>query len=399
MNGNCDVAIIGAGPYGLSIAAHLRARGVDFRIFGTPLGTWRSAMPKGMLLKSDGFASSLSAPDPDSSLADYCREHGLPFHPTDIPVPIQTFVDYGLDFQRRFVPYVEERLVTSVARNGRGYHLTLDDGQELDARRVIVAAGLMHFAIMPELFAGLPADRVTHSSAHHDLEVFAGKDVTVIGAGSSAVDLAVGLAGAGARARLVARTSSVHFMSPPPGRPPRLVERLRNPPSGLGPGWRSRLCCDVPDLFRYLSSRWRLEIVRRHLGPSSPWHLKPSFESSVEVLTGQIVRRADVNGAVRLALAGGEAGPETTVETDHVICATGYRTDVDRLTFLEPSLRTGLRTVGGAPALSHGFESSAPGMYFAGIAAAVTFGPLMRFMYGGEFAAQRISSHVARSGG
>jgi thioredoxin reductase len=393
---SCGIAIIGAGPYGLSIAAHLRARGADFRIFGTPLSTWRTAMPKGMLLKSDGFASSLSAPAPNSTLADYCREHDLPYHPTHVPVPIQTFVDYALDFQRRFVPDVEERLVTSVVRDGRLYRLTLDDGQELDARNVVVAAGLTHYALMPELFADLPADRVTHSSAHHDVSAFADKHVTVIGAGSSAVDLAVALNTAGARVRLVARGSSVHFMSPPNGRAS-LVGQLRNPPSGLGPGWRSRLCCDVPDLFRYLPAGWRPEIVRRHLGPSSPWHLRGPFESSVEVLTGQGVRRADVNGKVELELEGAQGGPTTTVETDHVICATGYRADINRLTFLDASLRAGIKTVAQAPVLSHRFESSVPGVYFAGISAAVTFGPLMRFMYGDEFAAQRISSHLAGS--
>ena len=398
-DGTCDIAIIGAGPYGLSIAAHLRARGADFRVFGTPLGTWRTAMPKGMLLKSDGFASSLSAPTPDSSLADYCRTRGLPYHPTDIPVPMQTFIDYGLDFQRRFVPDVEEHVVTSVVRTGRLYRLTLDDGEELDARRVVVAAGLTHFAVMPELFAGLPPDRVSHSSAHHDVARFTGKDVTVIGAGSSAVDLAVALTAAGARARLVARAPSVHFSSPPDGRPPSLSSRLRKPSSGLGPGWRSRLCCDVPLLFRYLPARWRPEIVRRHLGPSSPWHLKPTFESSVEVLTGRAVRHAVSNGKVQLDLVGDRAEAAITVETDHVICATGYRTDVDRLKFLDANLREDLRTVAGAPVLSRGFESSLPGVYFAGIAAAVTFGPLMRFMYGDAFAAGRISSHLARSAG
>ena len=225
MGGACDVAIIGAGPYGLSIAAHLRARGADFRVFGTPLGTWRTAMPKDMLLKSDGFASSLSAPAPNSSLADYCREHDLPYHPTDIPVPIQTFISYGLDFQRRFVPDVEERVVTSVAPNGQGYRVTLDDGEEFDARRVVVAAGLTHFAIVPDLFAGLPEDRVTHSSAHRDLSRFADKDVTVIGAGSSAVDLAVALSTARARPRLVARAPGGALQHGPerapaePGRP------------------------------------------------------------------------------------------------------------------------------------------------------------------------------------
>jgi thioredoxin reductase len=394
-NGACDVAIIGAGPYGLSVAAHLRARGVNYRVFGTPLSTWRTAMPQGMLLKSDGFASSLSAPAPNSSLADYCREQGLPFHPTDIPVPIQTFIAYGLDFQRRFVPDVEERTVTSVVRNGSVYRLTLDNGEELDARRVVVAAGLTHFAIMPELFASLPTHLVTHSSAHTDLTGFADKDVTVIGAGSSAVDLAVELAEAGARARLVARAPSVHFASPPDGHAT-LIGRLRKPSSGLGPGWRSRLCCDVPLLFRYLPARWRPEIVRRHLGPSSPWHLQGPFESSVEVLTNRVVQRAVTNGKVELELAGDAQRP-TTIETDHVICATGYRTDVDRLTFLDADIRAGLKTIGRAPVLNRRFESSVPNVYFAGIAAAVTFGPLMRFMYGDDFAAQRISSHLSRS--
>jgi thioredoxin reductase len=157
------------------------------------------------------------------------------------------------------------------------------------------------------------------------------------------------------------------------------------------------MCCDGPDLFRYVPARWRPEIVRRHLGPSSPWHLKPSVDSSVEVMTGVDVRQVDAtNGKVRLDLGGRAA--TTTVETDHVICATGYRADVNRLTFLDEGLRKGLKTVARAPALSNGFESSVPGMYFAGIAAAVTFGPLMRFMHGDAFAAQRISSHLARSG-
>src|SRR4051794_26364282 len=149
MNAVSDIAIIGAGPYGLSVAAHLRARGADFRIFGVPLSTWRSAMPEGMLLKSDGFASNLSAPAPESSLADYCREHDEPYHPTDIPIPRRTFCEYGLDFQRRFVPDLEERVVTSVVRNGGLYRLTLDNGEELDARRVILACGITHYALNP----------------------------------------------------------------------------------------------------------------------------------------------------------------------------------------------------------------------------------------------------------
>jgi hypothetical protein len=393
----CDTAVIGAGPYGLSVAAHLRGRGADFRVFGRPLDTWRTAMPRGMHLKSDGFASSLSAPEPGSTLADYCLEHELPYHPTELPVPLETFVAYGLDFQRRYVPDLEERTVTSVVRHGRGFRLGLDDGEEFRAKQVVVAAGITHFASTPRLFDGLSPELVSHSSTHTDLSGFGGKQVTVIGAGSSAVELSVGLARAGARSRLVARGPSVHFASPPPEGRRTVLSKLRKPGSGLGPGWRSRASCEAPDVFRYLPATWRPEIVRRHLGPSSPWHLREAFESSVEVITGRSLQRVEAaQDGVRLVLASARGNPPITVESDHVICATGYAADIQRLRFLDPGLRSELRTVAKAPVLSHRFESSVPGLYFLGLTAAVSFGPLMRFMYGDEFAARRITQDLVR---
>jgi hypothetical protein len=155
--------------------------------------------------------------------------------------------------------------------------------------------------------------------------------------------------------------------------------------------------CDAPDLFRLVPARWRPEIVRRHLGPSSAWHLKAPFDSWVEVVGGRSVQRVEpTRDGVRLVLASAQGDPPTTVESDHVICATGYRADVDRLRFLDPSLRSTVRTVAKAPVLSRRFESSVPGLYFLGLSAAVSFGPLMRFMYGDEFAARRITQDLLR---
>jgi thioredoxin reductase len=354
-------------------------------------------MPSGMHLKSDGFASNLSAPAPGSTLADYCRAHDLPYHPTDLPVPLETFVDYGLDFQRRFVPDVEQRCVASVEPTKQGYRLTLDDGEELDARQVVVAAGITHFALLPDALTGLPPEQVTHSSAHSDLCRFAGQDVTVVGAGSSAVDLAVGLAEAGARPRVVCRAASVTFSSMSNGGRPRRLGRFLHPPSGLGPGFRSRLCCDAPQLFRFLPQDARSTIVRRHLGPSSPGYLKPRFESDVELLAARSIRRAEVsNRRVHLELVNGD-GRATSLETDHVIGASGYRADLGRLRFLDPALRARVKTTNNAPVLDHDFESSAPGLFFVGIAAAMSFGPLMRFMYGDEFCAPRVVNRLVKS--
>lgn len=393
----CDTAVIGAGPYGLSVAAHLHHRRADFRIFGRPLETWRTSMPAGMFLKSDGFASNLAAPEPGGTLADYCREHDLAYHPTDLPVPLETFVAYGLDFQRRYVPDLEEHQVTSVVRDGHGFRLALDTGEDLRTRQVVVAAGITHFASLPRIVAGLSPELVSHSSAHRDLARFAGRQVTVIGAGASAVNVAVWLARAGARTRLVARSPSVRFSSPPAGGPRTVLARLQKPGSGLGPGWRSRASCDAPDLFRLVPPALRPEIVRRHLGPSSAWHLKEPLESSVEVVTGHSLQRVDAaSDGVRLVLAGLQGGPPVTVESDHVICATGYRADVARLPFLGPGLRSEIRTLASTPVLTRRFESSVPGLYFLGLSAATSFGPMMRFMYGDDFAARRITQDLVR---
>ena len=384
--------IVGAGPYGLSVAAHLAARGIPHRIFGTPLQTWRVAMPQGMLLKSDGFASDLSSPLQGSRLADYCRERGLPYHDTDIPVRLELFNEYGLEFQQRFVPHLETTEVVQVALGPRGYRVQLADGEDLVADRVVMAVGITHFAQMPSGFEDVDPQQLTHSSAHHTFDRFAGQDVTVVGAGSSAVDVAVELAKAGAHARLVARRGYVKFASGVHNEQRTRWARIKAPGSGLGPGWRSRVCCDIPDAFRLLPVDVRGEIVRRHLGPSSPFHLREAFESTVESFTDTHVRAVKQDGErIRMELVGRDAPFPTVVETDHVICASGYRADLSRLTMIDPTLRSRIRTIKDAPELDRWFESSVRGLHFVGNAAAMSFGPLMRFMYGNAFTSRRVT--------
>ena len=156
MTAGCDVAIVGAGPYGLSIAAHLLASGVSFRIFGQPMETWREHMPAGMLLKSDGFASSLSEPASLFTLKHFCQLHGIAYDDTRVPVALQTFVDYGLAFQRRFVSQLDSRSVTSIEPGPEGFLVTLEDDEALTANRVVLAVGISHFAYVPENLAKLP---------------------------------------------------------------------------------------------------------------------------------------------------------------------------------------------------------------------------------------------------
>jgi thioredoxin reductase len=393
------VAIIGAGPYGLSIAAHLRALGVDYRIFGRPLDTWKNHMPGGMMLKSDGFASNLSAPGTEGTLAAYCARKGHAYHDTRVPVSLDLFVEYALDFQQRFVPDVEDRYVSTVERTGKSFTLSLDDGEILTADLVVVATGITRLERVPAELRDLPPEFATHSSAHSDLEQFANRDVTVVGAGASAIDLATLLHEAGATTHLVARSEHLKFSSPPGPDPRSRWQRVRHPSSGLGPGLRSWLFQKVPNLYRFLPGTLRLKLARRHLGPQAGWVMRKRFEAGVEATLGAQIECASVqDGHVQLRLRMRD-GTRRDVRTHHVVAATGYWPDIDRLDFLSAPLRSSLRTHTDMPVVSRSFETSVPGLYLVGPPALNSFGPLMRFMVGAEYVAPLVARRLAQRAG
>jgi Pyridine nucleotide-disulphide oxidoreductase len=391
-----NTAIIGAGPYGLSVAAHFRRRGISFRIFGRPMDSWLNHMPKGMMLKSDGFASNIYDPEEEFTLKDFCVERGIEYADAGLPVRLETFVAYGQAFKERMVPELEERQVTRVGRVPAGFLLQLDNGETLTASRVVLAVGITHFEYVPGNLTKLPPEFLSHSFRHADPAAFRGRNVVVIGGGASAIDLAALLHEAGAEVQLVARQPELKFHSVPTGKPRSRWQQIRHPKSGLGPGLRSRFFSDAPMLFHYLPERLRLEIVENSLGPSAGWFVKEKVLGHVPLLLGYTPQQAEVqHGKVSLYLRGAD-GSERQLQTDHIIAATGYKVDMKRLTFLSPDIRSKVRTVKGSPALSSTFESSVPGIHFVGIAAANSFGPVMRFAFGAGFAARRLTQALAK---
>ncbi|MEX0827848.1 MAG: NAD(P)-binding domain-containing protein, partial [Haliea sp.] len=251
MSAETDVAIVGAGPYGLSIAAHLRARGVDHRIVGNPMQFWRAHMPVGMLLKSDGFASDIFDPEGRFPLARYCEGEGISYADIGIPVRVETFTAYGMAFQQRYAPALENKTLVALRTSPTGFELRLQNGELLTARRVVLAIGIKDFSQVPEELAHLPPEFLSHSSEHSHLGRFSGREVTVIGSAASAVDLAVLLHESGAMVQLLARKLSIKFhnkMELP--RP--LWDRVRSPVTGIGPGWRYVAFSEAPLAVHYL---------------------------------------------------------------------------------------------------------------------------------------------------
>jgi len=351
-------------------------------------------MPRGMFLKSEGFASNLYDPDGAFTLRDFCRETGRPYADLGNPVPLETFVEYGMQFQKRMVPELEPVDIGSLRRAAGGFELGTRGGETLTAQRVIVATGIAETAYLPPVLEAMPRACVTHTSAHADLSVFRGRDVVVVGAGASAVDTAAILHEQGARVQLTGRAPQIEFHDK--SKEPRpLIDRIVNPRSGLGIGWRSRLATDAPMVFHLLPERLRLQVVKRHLGPAPGWFVRDKMIGKVPMHMGFELGHAEMRGGrVHLRLAGN--GETKELVADHVIAGTGYRPSLDRLPFLDGDLRRSIADLVGTPVLSQAFESSVPGLYFVGLPSANAFGPLMRFAFGARYTAKTLTRHLAR---
>jgi len=390
-----DVAIIGAGPYGLSIAAHLSARKVAFRIFGTPMSSWRHHMAAGTFLKSFGFASCLYDPGSTFTFAHYCKERGIHYDDVVTPVALENFTAYGLEFQRRFVPNLEQTDIASLRRSPEGFVLTTQTGETVLARRVIVAVGITHFGYVPPVFTDLPEEFVTHSSRHTSVDKFSGRTVAVIGAGASAADLAGLLADAGADAHMIVRGDTIHFHDTPGAEPRPISQRILKPRSGLGQGWRALLCTDFPLVFHALPAKLRLRALETINGPAPGWFAKDKVVGRVTVHYGADTTQVNIiDKRLKLHLSQRDGNAKDLL-VDHVIAATGYKVKLKCLDFIDSDLRNQMEKIDDAPVLSTNFESSIPGLYVVGLASAASFGPLCRFAFGAQFTSGRISSHLA----
>lgn len=383
-----DVIVVGAGPYGLSTAAHLEARGLRVAIFGKPLELWREKMPQGMFLRSHWWATNLSDPHKKYGLRDFFR---VSEHSACYPLPAQTFIDYGMWFQKQVVPAVNPTYISSVERSRQHFLLTLADGRIVETAAVVMAMGLSYYQHIPAEYTHLPGELLSHSGDHGDFSRFAGQKVAIIGGGQSAVEYSALLHEAGAEVDLIARRP-IAWLAPDNDDPRPLLERLRAPNSAISPGWKCWGLEAFPYLFQSLPQARKDSILKNNHHPGGSDWLRERVIGRVTLYEGQTVTSmVESDSGVELTLA-----DNVRLQVEHVIMATGYEADTRRLPMLGPEMLAQIKTHLGSPILNPWFESSVPGLYFVGFSALQSFGPLYRFVGGVPATAPRVARAVAR---
>jgi glycosyltransferase involved in cell wall biosynthesis len=384
-----DVVVIGAGPYGLGCAAALERRGVQHRVFGRPMSFWAENMPAGMLLRSPYVASSIGSPDPIWGLDEFAAARGSELGER---VPLERFVEYGRWFQQQAAPALDRRSVRSLERQDGNFKLLLEGDSVVRARQVVVATGIGPFARRPAVASNLPPERVSHTSEVAVPERFRGQRVAIVGAGQSALEYTALLVEAGADVHLMVRDEGVRWLR----RHPRLhtvkpVAKMLYAPAEIGPPGLCRLA-EAPDAFRHIPSPTRQNLTQRCIRPAGSAWLRDRVVGKADIRCGvAVISVGESPDGVALSLSDG-----STLEVDHLVLATGYRIDISRYSFLGADLLGSVRQADGSPILSRHFESSCPGLYFVGAPAGWSFGPLMRFVAGTGFAADRVATALVR---
>ena len=377
MPARTDLLVIGAGPYDYATAAYAGSRGIDTHVVGVPIAAWREQMPTDMYLRS-GPDWHLDATE-EHTFAAYFEDSGLDPAEHD-PIPIGVFLDHTEWFARHKGLAPDQRLVAQLAKPDGRFVATMEDGDTIEADRVVAAPGIGYFAQRPDWHEQVPAAQCSHTSELVSFDALAGARVAIIGGRQSAYEWAALLCDHGA-----ARVDVVHRHDTPDFAKVSwaFVDEYVEQTLAHRGWWRQLPAAEQAAVARrfwevgrltlehWLVPRLRPDVVHRH----------PRTEV-VEVTTGDTT--------VDLTLSDG-----SVLEVDHVVLASGYRADLDRVPYLSGVL-DGVSVTDGFPDLSEGFETSLPGLSVVGFAATRVFGPFYGFTKGCPSAARIVVDEMLR---
>ena len=377
-----DLLIIGAGPFGLAVAAQAAHDGIEYLIIGKPMGFWRENMPKGMFLRSacDWHLDPLN----EHTIEAFLRTQGRT--PKDVePLSLEFYLSYAEWFRQQKNIQPLALYIDQLDKPDGSDHFTAitANGEIINAKRVVLAPGFKHFANTPaDLIAKLPQGSYQHTSTFVDFSNASNQRYLIIGGRQSAYEWAALLLEAGAKAVHVAhRHPTPAFDVADWSWVNELVDNMAHDPS-----WFRRLSqADKDQVIQRMWAEGRLKL--------EPW-LAPRLNDDRLKLwpQTQLVSCTETqDGALAATLSNGEA-----IEIDQVILATGYKVDITRLPILSPNLKTNLATRNGFPALDDHFETSIPNLFITSMPAMQDFGPFFGFTISVRTSAKLICERLQR---
>ena len=376
-NYKTDLFIIGAGPFGLAMAAQASHLGIEHLVAGKPMEFWRQHMPQGMYLRS--ACDWHLDPTNQHTIEKFLESRGQTTAGVE-PLSLDFYLSYAEWFQTQkqitTLPSYIQRLDHSA-----DFVATTNDGDTIHARNVALAPGFRHFANVPEeLKSRLPAGRYSHTCEFTDFSNAADTRYLIIGGRQSAFEWAALLLEAGARAIYISHRHDTPAFTPSDWswvNP--LVDAMAD-----NPAWFRNLSQDEKDAVsrrQWAEGRLKLE----------PW-LEPRLRSDrVRVLPRtELVSAVEKDGELIVTLSNGEE-----IACDHVVLATGYKVDVSRVPVLASgNILDQLATRNGFPVLDDHLQTSVPGLFITSMPAMQDFGPFFGFTIAVRVSAKLICDAV-----
>lgn len=364
MNRDTKLLIIGAGPFGLALAAQAAHDRINHLIAGRPMEFWRRNMPKGMFLRSacDWHLDPLDV----HTIEAYLQSQGKT--PKDVePLSLEFYISYVDWFQKQKNIQPLPIFIQKLERPNDQFVATTLDGSVIKARSVVLAPGFKHFAhTPPDLKAKLPEDRYQHTCEFTDFTDVANKRFLIIGGRQSAFEWAALLVEAGA--------SAVH-----------ILHRHASPAFAVADwSWVNPLVDDIvgnPNWFRRLTQTEK-DAISHRMWAEGRLKVEPWLESRLNNNRVKVWPHTELtsciqqpDGELAATLTNGE-----TLNVDHVVLATGYKVNIAQLPLLAAgNLLERLEIRNGFPVLDDHFETSVPGLFITSMPAAQDFGPFFGF--------------------
>jgi len=381
-----DLLIVGAGPFGLAMAAYAKHLGIEHLVVGKSMGFWKTNMPKGMYLRSacDWHLDPLNV----DTIEKFVGTKGLSTKDVE-PLSLEFYLNYAQWFQEQKRILVLPALVRKLDWNESEpfrFRAVLDNGQNVAAKFVVLAVGFQYFKNLPsDLVRLLPEDRYSHTCDLVDFAEMAGKRCLIIGGRQSAFEWTALMNEAGAaEIHLCYRHHSPAFAAADWSWINPLMDATEE-----NPGW-----------FRSLTQQQKDEINRRLWAEGrlkvEPW-LKARISNGRVKLWPQtrVEKCCELsNGDLAVSMDNGQK-----ITVDRIILATGYKVELTQVPFLRGSKILGRLNIQDVfPELDKHFQSSLRGMFITSLPAVQQFGPFFGFTIAVRVSARLIGRAIFADG-